>query len=265
MNELMNNEIKMNHVELCELINKLRAEEGNRKELAQRDFIKKIRKELETMKSLGLEGVRNFSHSYFTDSQGKKHSTYLMNRDAILQMAASESVYVRAKVIEYINALENKLKEKDSYMIDDPVQRALKWAEEEKERQALKIENKELKQEIEELEEYKMFKNMINNSSIEGIPLGELGIWMKSNTNLNIGRNKIFKFCKDNGLVRKSNYDGNNYAKDYSVRNNWMKNQCKFSYRPNGEMYVSNKIIVTKSGILYLGKKLFEEQLKKQL
>ena len=37
MNELMlgngSKEIKMNHVELCELINKLRAEEGNRKKL----------------------------------------------------------------------------------------------------------------------------------------------------------------------------------------------------------------------------------------
>lgn len=111
MNELMNNEFNMNHVELCELINRLRVEEGNRKELAQRDFIKKIRKEVETLKTLGLEGVRNFSHSQFEDSQGKKHETFLMNRDGILQIASSESVYVRAKIIEYINALENKLKE----------------------------------------------------------------------------------------------------------------------------------------------------------
>ena len=37
--------------------------------------------------------------------------TYSMNRDGILQIAASESVYVRAKIIEYINALETKIVE----------------------------------------------------------------------------------------------------------------------------------------------------------
>lgn len=36
-----------------------------------------------------------------------------MNRDGILQIASSESIYVRAKIIEYINALENKLKEQN--------------------------------------------------------------------------------------------------------------------------------------------------------
>ena len=37
---------------------------------------------------------------------------------------------------------------RESYMIEDPVERALKWAEEERERQALRIENKELTTEI---------------------------------------------------------------------------------------------------------------------
>ena len=34
-----------------------------------------------------------------------------MTSYGILQIASSESTYVRAKIIEYINALENKLKE----------------------------------------------------------------------------------------------------------------------------------------------------------
>ena len=103
--------IEMNHVELCNLINKLRKDEGNRKELRQRDLITKIRKELETLKSLDLEGVRNFSQSYFEDSQGKKHETYIMNKDGILLIASKESTYVRAKIIEYINTLETYIEE----------------------------------------------------------------------------------------------------------------------------------------------------------
>lgn len=111
MNELqiLNNEITMNHVELCELINKLRIEEGNRKELRSCDLMTKIRKEVETLKSLGLSTERNFLFSEYKDKSGKTNPTYLMNRNGILQIASSESVYVRAKIIEYIQALENKI------------------------------------------------------------------------------------------------------------------------------------------------------------
>ena len=111
MNELMNNKFNMNHVELCELINKLRVEEGNGKELRSHTLIEKIRKEVETMKKLGLSTERNFLFSEYKDKSGKTNPTYLMNRDGILQIAASESVYVRAKIMEYINALETKIVE----------------------------------------------------------------------------------------------------------------------------------------------------------
>ena len=54
MNELIlgngSKEIKMNHVELCDLINKLRTEEGNDKELLSKNLLAKIRKEVETLK-----------------------------------------------------------------------------------------------------------------------------------------------------------------------------------------------------------------------
>ena len=43
----------MNHVELCELMNKLRVEEGN-KVIVTDNLLKKIKKEIKTMKSSGL-------------------------------------------------------------------------------------------------------------------------------------------------------------------------------------------------------------------
>ena len=43
MNELETKEISMNHEELCELINRLRKEEGKRKQLDKSDLLKKIR------------------------------------------------------------------------------------------------------------------------------------------------------------------------------------------------------------------------------
>lgn len=110
-NFINNKHIEMNHVELCDLINQWRKEEGNKKELRRRDLITKIRKEVNSLESLGLEGVRNFSHSHYKDSQGKQHETFIMNRNGILQIASSESIYVRAKILEYINTLETYIEE----------------------------------------------------------------------------------------------------------------------------------------------------------
>lgn len=265
MKELMNtNEVRMNHVELCELINKLRVEEGNRKELRQRDFIKKIRKEVEVLKTLELEGVRNFSQSYFEDSQGKKHETFLMNRNGILQMASSESIYVRAKIIEYIEFLERKLKEQDipSYQIEDKISRAKAWIKEEECRQQLYLENQELKHEVEELSEYKLFKNMLNNCIETSMYLGQFGQFLKSNTNLKTGQKLIFKYCKENGLVKLEYKE--NYATALAVSNGWFKNVGEYVDTKYGIKLV-NKIMVTKKGCLYLGKKLFNEYLENTL
>lgn len=60
-------EQRITSVELCEIINKLRKEEkGIRaKEIVHGDLIKKIRKELEFMEKLGLNGQGNISNRFF--------------------------------------------------------------------------------------------------------------------------------------------------------------------------------------------------------
>lgn len=110
-------ECKMNHVELCTKINELRKMEGSKKELAKSDLLKKIRKEVETMKTLGIFNEGNFSLAEYKDKKGEMRPTYIMNKDGILQMCASESVYVRAKMIEYINSLEDQISEMDKLIL----------------------------------------------------------------------------------------------------------------------------------------------------
>ena len=220
MNELVTKGIIMNHVELCELINKLREEEGNRKEMRQRDLMTKIRKEVNTMESLGLEGVRNFSESTFTDGQGKKHASYEMNRDGILQMAASESIYVRAKIIEYINALENKLKEQDQkkdllLAIYDGGQNAILAS-----KQLTELEVKEattpLLNKIEEDKPLVEFAEQVSLSA-DAIDIGTFAKLIKDE-NIKLGRNQLFEYLRDNKYLMKNNipyqqYIDNGYFK----------------------------------------------------
>ena len=68
----------------------------------------KIRKEVETLKSLGLDGVQNILPSSYINTQGKEQPCFELNRDGMLQMLNSESTLVRYKTIEFINKLEEE-------------------------------------------------------------------------------------------------------------------------------------------------------------
>ena len=115
MKKLMNKEIRITSVELVEVINefrKLESDTASKKytELLHKDFMKKIRTELETLKTLGLGGERNISPSSYINSQNKEQPCYSLNRDGMLEMLNSESALVRYKTIEYINKLEEENK-----------------------------------------------------------------------------------------------------------------------------------------------------------
>lgn len=109
-----NNELKIKSMELVEIINdfrKLEAEKTGLRytELKHKDFLKKIRQEVETLISLGVGGERNFSPSSYVNSQNKIQPCFELNRDGMLQMLNSESALVRYKTIEYIRALEERV------------------------------------------------------------------------------------------------------------------------------------------------------------
>ena len=80
-------------------------------ELKHRDFMKKIRKEDETLKTLGLNNERNFSLVEYIDKKGEKRPCYELNRDGMIIILNSESAIVRYYTMEYIKKLEGKLKQ----------------------------------------------------------------------------------------------------------------------------------------------------------
>ena len=79
-----------------------------------------------------------FYQSEYKDGSGKSNKMYLMNRDGfsllVMGFTGAKAMQWKIKYIEAFNAMEKQLKERnaDSYMIADPVARALKWAEEQK-------------------------------------------------------------------------------------------------------------------------------------
>lgn len=73
-------ELRITSVELVDIINQFREMENGRTELQHKNFMSKIRSELEVLKSLGLDGQLNFKPSSYVNSQNKEQPCYSLNR-----------------------------------------------------------------------------------------------------------------------------------------------------------------------------------------
>lgn len=107
---LNNKQVTITSVQLVELINQFRQEEGNRAELQHKDLLKSIRNEIETLEKAGIVGEGNFSPSSYINQQNKSQPCYSMNKAGVLQMLNKESAVVRYKTVQYIEKLERKTK-----------------------------------------------------------------------------------------------------------------------------------------------------------
>lgn len=143
---ILTNQSTIKSTELVEVINEFRKAEGNDTELQHKSFMEKIRKELEVLEKLNLDGQQNILPSSYINSQNKKQPCFELNRDGMLQMLNSESTYVRYKTIEYINKLEEKLKIPTTYK-----EALLQLVQAEEEKEQLQLENKQKDQIIGEL------------------------------------------------------------------------------------------------------------------
>ncbi|MGL4523383.1 MAG: hypothetical protein ACRCWQ_12600 [Bacilli bacterium] len=137
MNELMNlNENnKVTSLELVEQINFFRADIDGKNPLRHdtlRNIIKdEFEDEIKTQEILGLE---------IKTKSGQTALAYELTPSQAKQVLVRESKSVRKAVIKYIEVLEQRiaaLKPLDSYQIEDSLERALRWAEEEKQRRLL--------------------------------------------------------------------------------------------------------------------------------
>ena len=202
-----------------------------------------------------MKGERNISLAKYYDKQGKERPTYLMNRDGILQMASSESVYVRAKIIEYINALEKKVKEQQMQLsrehelvlkIYDGGVDAVNATKE-----LIDLKTKPLLDTIEENKPLVDFAETIasNTDSVE------IGVFAKllKDENIDMGRNKLFEWLRENKYLMNNipyqNYIDNGYFEiiEYSVKT------------PYGDKLVVKTLITGKGQIRIL------ERLRKEI
>ena len=110
-----NKEIRINSVELTEIINKFRQEEFNilkekglnKKdkcvELQHKSFMKKIKKELEMLEILGLKEEKNILPIDYIDKKGEKRPCFSLNKEGVkylLDLTKSKDKIAMQKVYE---------------------------------------------------------------------------------------------------------------------------------------------------------------------
>lgn len=98
-----------------------------------------------------LAVVNYFIESSYKDAKGEERKCYLVTKMGCEMLGnkqqGEKGILFTAKYVERFNQMEEELKKlyTPSYMIEDPIKRAEKWIEEEKERQQLIEENNLLK------------------------------------------------------------------------------------------------------------------------
>lgn len=226
-------DMKINSIELCSKINEYRIEENN-KELKHKNLMASIRKEIETLKSLGLRLELNFKPAFYIDKQNQKRPCYELTRDSTLMMLNKESTYVRYKTTEYINTLEEQISEMDKLILKslDP-----NLTKEER----IEIERRRAELSKERDEKASWFNNFMNSkgsySSTQVSKLFKLSSAQKLNKLLN--ENKIV-FKQNGNWLPYANIDESWYKLNVGTKNEHSYSQLKFT--PKG-VYELSKIL----------------------
>lgn len=255
MNNLsvLTNQSTIKSAELVEIINEFRVAEHNENVLQHYDFVKKVKKELKTLESLGLGGDGNISESSYIDSQNKKQPCFELNRDGMLQMLNSESTYVRYKTIEYINKLEEKLKIPTTYK-----EALLQLVQAEEEKELLQLENKQKEQIIEEQKPKVIFADAVATSHTS-ILVGELAKILKQN-GVDMGQNKFFQWLRGNGYLIKRKGTDYNMPTQRSMEQGLFEIKETSVNHSDGHISVSKTSKVTGKGQQYFINKFLEGQ-----
>ena len=82
---ILESETRINSVELVEIINQFRQLEG-KSDLLHKNFMAKIKKEVETLESLGLSNQLNFKLVEYVDKKGENRPCYSLNKNGMLQI-----------------------------------------------------------------------------------------------------------------------------------------------------------------------------------
>jgi len=195
-NNLIKTEIVDNYP-IVKISSRIIAEETNKNHA---DILRDIRNLIEKLgQSKYADSSYTFELSEYNNSQGKKQPEYLLTKKEALLLISGYNPVLRAKIIDRLEELEKQLQPKMPTHIE-----ALRlYADELEKNQLLLQQNnqqatqiKEMQPKVDIYEKFLECKNAISMSQYTAI---------LSSNGFDIGRNRIFKYLKDDKLLQSNN------------------------------------------------------------
>jgi len=220
------------------------------------NFRKEHSKVIRTIEDLivGIDkiGYTLFIESKYQNEQNRQwYKEYLLTRDGfsllVMGFTGSEALKWKLKYIDAFNQMETRLINltRDSYMIDDPVVRAERWIEEQKEKQLLKLIVEQQKPLVDFAEQVSQSIDTIDMKSMAKIA---------SKNGIKIGRNKLFEFLRMKDVLDKENLPYQSY-----VDREWFE-VAETTFNTGFNIKITKTTYVTAKGqigIIKLLKKIF--------
>lgn len=197
----------------------------------------------------------------YKDSTGRKLKEYLLTKDGFTLYMFNIQGHNEFKMayINKFNEMERQIAQPTaSYMIDDPVKRAEKWIEEQKEKQQLLEQNTVQQKQIEEYKPKALFADAVNSSN-SSILVGELAKLISQN-GVKIGQNRLFEWLRNNGYLikRGENY---NLPTQRSCDLGIMDIKKRTQNNPDGSIRVTRTTKITGKGQQYFINKFLANEL----
>ena len=209
------------------------------------DVIEKIQQLIKAEKSV----MSMFIKSSYKAGTGKNYKEYLLTRDGfsllVMGFNGREALEWKLKYIEAFNTMERKLKEiskPDSYMIDDPIERAKRWIEEREQYNKVAA----------ELEEQNSFVNKISESN--GSMLVREVAKLASKGNIIIGEKALWNKLREWGYISRKSTEPMQSA----INAGWFEVIERVVDR-DGKTFVYKTTKVTNKGQIHIIKKLSKE------
>lgn len=203
------------------------------------------------------------------DSQGFMQQTTLINESGVyslifgskLETAKSFKKWVTSEVLPSIRK-SGSYSVIPSYQIEDPIKRAEKWIEEQKEKKALEIkvgelsvENKELEKRIEE-DAPKVIFAMAVTESKRSCLVAELAKIICQN-GMEVGQNRLFKWLRKRGYLGTKGEYYNQPMQRY-IESGLFEIKKRVITKPNGRTITVSTPMVTPAGQLHILNKFLE-------
>lgn len=183
------------------------------------------------VQQLDEEGKRNFALAEYLDEQRKKRPMYELTKKGCLCLASGYDANLRMKIINRWEELE--IQQKQQFQVPTTFAEALRLA-------AQQQEQIEQQQKLIEVQKPKaeFYDDVVESK--DALPMDMVA----KTLNTGLGRNKLFAFLRDNGVLMRSNAPFQRY-----VDLGWFRCiETKFN-KPNGDTCINIKTVVLQKGL----------------